>query len=104
MTLVCRRFMGIKISVVAAILLIACMCAPFKALSGQGERQQPRPSRRRITESEDDRKPLRLPNSTHARIRRALDEGRVSAELRMDRAVLSLKSSQEQQADLERFL
>src|SRR2546425_8709160 len=95
--------MGIKITVVAAALLIACMCAPFQALSGQGERQS-RPARRRITESVDDRKPVRLPNSTHSRIRRALDEGRVSAELPMDRAVLSLKSSPEQQADLERFL
>jgi pseudomonalisin len=95
--------MGIKTTVVAVALFIACMCSPFNALSGQGERQS-RPGRRRITESVDDRKPLRLPNSTHARIRRALDEGRVAADLPMERAVLMLKNSPEQEADLERFL
>src|SRR5436190_15966886 len=96
--------MGIKITALAAsALLIACMCLPFQAFSGQVERQARQPQRR-ITESVDDRKPARLPNSTHSRIRRALDEGRVAADLPLDRAILSLKSSPEQQADLERFL
>ncbi len=103
MTLGRRLFMGIKTTVVAAAALIACMCLPFQALSGQGERRARQPQRR-ITESVDDRKTVRLPNSTHSRIRRAVDEGRVDADLPMDRAVLTLKSSPEQQADLERFL
>src|SRR2546421_7907453 len=41
---------------------------------------------------------------SHARIRRSQDEGRVAADLPMDRVVLTLKSSPEQEADLERFL
>src|SRR5205085_12057976 len=42
--------------------------------------------------------------TTHGRIRQARDNGRVPADLRMERAILTLKSSPEQEADLESFL
>src|SRR5438105_3390290 len=94
--------MRMKITVIAAALLLACLCLPFRALSGQGP--ETRQGRRRITESVDDRKSFRLPNTTNSRVRRSQDEGRASAELPMERVVLTLKSSPEQEADLERFL
>src|SRR3989475_8247446 len=79
-----------------AALLIAFLSTAPIALQGQ--------QRRRITESVDSRRTVLLPGTTHARIRQARDRGRVAADLVMDRAILALKSSLGQQADLEALL
>ena len=85
---------------VTVALLAAFLSGALKALHGQGKT----PERKRITEAVDNRRTIRLPQTTHARIRSAQDNGRVPADLPMDRAILTLKSSPEQEADLEAFL
>src|SRR2546428_9134549 len=92
--------MTLKRMVVAVALLAAFWGGGMKALQGQGKISV----RKRITEPVDNRRTIRLPETTHARIRRARDNGRVPADLPMERAILALKSSPEQEADLDAFL
>ena len=95
--------MSLKRTVVGAILLVASLCCALRALQGQARVEKPQ-ERRRITESVDNNRTIRLPQTTHARIRQASDNGRVDPDLPMERAVLTLKSSSEQQAELEKLL
>ena len=88
--------MTLKTTAAAGALLITFLTAAAPALQGQ---QRPR-----ITESVDSRRTVLLPGTTHARIRQAQDRGRVAADLVMDRAILTLKSSPEQEAELEALL
>ena len=95
--------MSLKRTVVGAILLVASLSCALRALQGQARVEKPQ-ERRRITESVDNNRTIRLPQTTHARIRQASDNGRVDPDLPMERAVLTLKSSSEQQAELEKLL
>jgi len=88
--------MMLKRTAATVALLIVFLSPEPAGLKGQ--------QRRRITESVDSRRTVPLPGSTHARIRQARDRGRVAADLMMDRAILALKSSPEQKADLEALL
>src|SRR2546430_2230333 len=88
--------MTLKTTAAAGALLITFLTAAAPALQGQ---QRPR-----ITESVDSRRTVLLPGTTHARIRQAQDRGRVAADLVMDRAILTLKSSPEQEAELGALL
>src|SRR5437867_12135126 len=88
--------MILKRTLPAVVLWIVVLSAAPPKLQGQ--------QRRRITESVDSRRTVLLPGTTHARIRQARDRGRVAADLVMDRAILALKSSLGQQADLEGLL
>src|SRR5437762_8668261 len=94
--------MTLRRMAVAAAVLAASLGGALKAQQGQGRRLPP--DRKRITEPVDNRRTIRLPQTTHARIRRARDDGRVPGDLPMDRAILTLKGSPEQEADLEVFL
>jgi pseudomonalisin len=95
--------MRLKRTAAGTAVGIALLCGALKAVQGQ-TRPEPLPGRRRITEAVDDRRTVRLLETTHPRIRRARDNGRVDSELPMDRAILTLKSSPQQEADLEAFL
>ena len=88
--------MTLKTTAAAGALLITFLTAAAPALQGQ---QRPR-----ITESVDSRRTVLLPGTTHARIRQAQDRGRVAADLVMDRAILTLNSSPEQEAELGALL
>jgi pseudomonalisin len=92
--------MGLKRKTVGTALAVGLLCGALRILGGP---QAPAPQKR-ITEPIDNGRAIRLPRTTHPRIRRAQDNGRVAQDLQMDRAVLTLKSSPEQQADLERLL
>jgi len=69
--------------------------------SSEAQRETPRP---RITRSINDNSVVRLRNTTHSRIRTAIDKGPVPADLPMERVILMLKSSPEQEAELEELL
>lgn len=60
--------------------------------------------RTRITQRVDDGVVVRLPNTTHRGILSAKDLGRVSPGLPMERIILMLQSSPEQERDLEELL
>jgi len=88
----------------AAALFMTLLSAWLPVVAGQiNAGRQPR-QRRRLTEAIDNRRTVLLPGTTHARIRQARDQGRVRADLVMERAILALKSSPEQEADLAGFL
>src|SRR5216117_4163960 len=88
----------------AAALSMTLLSAWLPVVAGQiNAGRQPR-QRRRLTEQIDNRRTVLLPGTTHARIRQARDQGRVRADLLMERAILALKSSPEQEADLAGFL
>src|SRR5260370_15828619 len=95
--------MRLKRAAAWTALVIALLCSAFRAVHGQTRPEQ-LPGRKRITEAVDNLRTIRLPETTHARIRRARDNGRVDSQLPMDRAILTLKSSPEQKAELEAFL
>src|SRR2546425_5552285 len=88
----------------AAALFMTLLSAWLPVVAGQiNAGRQPR-QRRRLTEAIDNRRTVLLPGTTHARIRQERDQGRVRADLPMERAILALKSSPEQEADLDAFL
>src|SRR5437867_4606698 len=88
----------------AAALFMTLLSAWLPVVAGQiNAGRQPR-QRRRLTEAIDNRRTVLLPGTTHARIRQARDQGRVRADLVMERAILALRSSPEQEADLAGFL
>jgi hypothetical protein len=60
--------------------------------------------RPRITRGVDRATVVRVPNSTHPAVALARDLGRAAPELRMDRMLLELQSSPEQEADLQQLL
>src|SRR5437016_13209819 len=88
----------------AAALSMTLLSAWLPVVAGQINAGRPPRQRRRLTESIDNRRTVLLPGTTHARIRQARDQGRVRADLVMGRAILALKSSPEQEADLRGFL
>src|SRR5437667_4342710 len=88
----------------AAALSMTLLSAWLPVVAGQINAGRPPRQRRRLTESIDDGRTVRLPGTTHARIRQARDQGRVRADLVMERAILALKSGPEQEADLRGFL
>src|SRR5207249_3405259 len=75
--------MLIKRAAVGTASFILCLWTPAEVLYGQARAGLQ--GRRRINESVDERRIVRLTNTTHLRIRRALDNGRVSADLPMER-------------------
>src|SRR6058998_2212852 len=96
--------MTLKKTAAAAALFMTLLSAWLPVVAGQiNAERQPR-QRRRLTESIDNRRTVLLPGTTHSRIRQARDQGRVRADLVMERAILALKSSPEQEADLAGFL
>ena len=60
--------------------------------------------RPRITPGVDRATVVRIPNTTHPAVALARDLGRVAPDLRMDRLLLQLQSSPEQEADLQQLL
>jgi hypothetical protein len=66
--------------------------------------QRPAVQQRRINKPINDRETVRLPQTTHTWTRQARDRGRVAADLGMDRVVVTLSGSPEQEAQLETFL
>src|SRR5438876_1362362 len=96
--------MTLKTIPAAAALFMTLLSAWLPVVAGQiNAGRQPR-QRRRLTEAIDNRRTVLLPGTTHARIRQARDQGRVRADLVMERAILALKSGPEQEADLRGFL
>jgi len=95
--------MTLKKTAAAAALFMTLLSAWLPVVAGQINAGRPR-QRRRLTEQIDNRRTVLLPGTTHARIRQARDQGRVRADLLMERAILALKSSPEQEADLAGFL
>jgi len=87
-----------KISIKIVVGLFLC-CGLVGSLRVQS---QTLPSR--ITESIDDDSIVLLQNTTDMRIGTAADEGRVSPDLPMERMLLMLRSSPEQEAALEQLL
>ena len=61
-------------------------------------------ARQRIAQRVDNRKLMRLPGTTHPLATRVNDRGRVAGGVAMDRMLLVLKSSPEQEAALEQLL
>ena len=61
-------------------------------------------ARQRITQPVDNQRLVRLHGTTHPLATRANDRGRVAGELAMDRMLLVLQSSPEQEAELEQLL
>src|SRR5919197_6028433 len=88
----------------AAAALFILLSAWLPLVEGQINAGRQPQQRRRLTEPIDNRRTVVLPGTTHARIRQARDQGRVRADLVMERAILALKSSPEQEADLRGFL
>ena len=78
-------------------LLLLCIQGLIESVSAQRGG-----ARSRITQR--DTAVVRLTNTTHPRLRIAIDRGRVSADLPIERVVLMFKSSPEQEVDLEQFL
>ncbi len=66
--------------------------------------QQPAAGRAAIVQAVQDDVVVRLPNTTHSQIRTHTDRGRAAATLPMNRIVMNLKGSPEQEADLEQLL
>jgi len=87
-----------KISIKIVVGLFLC-CGLVGSLRVQS---QTLPSR--IIEAIDDDSVVRLENTTDIRIGTAADEGRVSPDLPMERMLLMLRSSPEQEAVLEQLL
>ena len=86
-------------TVASAALLIAFLGIAVRVLHLKSE-----PQRLRLINPIDDRQRVRLRQTTHSHIGLAQDKGRVSADLPMERVILTLKSSPEQQADLDKFV
>src|SRR5690348_7965764 len=86
-----------------AALFILSLVSTLKMLHLQAAPQRTE-QRQRINKPLDDRRAVRLPQTTHLRTRQARDTGRVAADLPMERVVLTLKSAPEQEAELEDFL
>src|SRR6516225_2848958 len=80
---------------ILAILLLSLTGSP---------KAQGRPARSRIERSVSDSSIVRLQNTTHPRIYNSVDKGRVQQDLPMERAVLMLSSSPEQEKELEHLL
>jgi subtilase family serine protease len=72
----------------------------FSVSAGTAQAQ----ARQRITQSVDNQRLVRLHGTTHPLATGANDRGRVAAGLAMDRMLLVLKSSPEQEAELEQLL
>src|SRR5437870_11012860 len=96
--------MTLKQTVIGLTLLITSLATTLTVLRLQAEPQRRPQERRRINGPVNERRTVRLPQTTHSRIRQARDRGRVAADLSMDRVVLTLKSDPAQQAELENFL
>lgn len=83
-------------------IAVVILCFAFTGslrLQSQGFQRQPRIGRI------DERSIVRLPNTTHSAIRAgARDDGSVPADQPMDRVLLMLKSSPEQETALEELL
>ena len=95
--------MRLKTTAVGLTLLITFLVTTLSVQHLQAEPQRPE-QRRRINEPVNDRRTVRLPQTTHSRIRQAQDKGRVSGDLPMERVVLTLHSDPAQQTELESFL
>src|SRR5438552_1372844 len=71
----------------------------FAAIFSLSAQQRPR-----VTERVDNTRILRRTGTTHPLTIRALDLGRAAADLAMERIVLQLNSSREQQAELDQLI
>src|SRR5216684_5416196 len=96
--------MTLKQTVIGLTLFITSLATALTVLHLQAEPQRRPQERRRVNEPVNDRRTVRLPQTTHSRTRQAQDRGRVLADLSMDRVVLMLKSDPAQQTELENFL
>ncbi len=88
---------------VGTTLFTAFICSSVLLLRLHGAPQQA-DQRRRITGNVNTSRTVRLRNTTHLLVRRAGDKGRVPRNLQMDRVILTLQSSPEQEADLKKLL
>ncbi len=77
-------------------LILVLSCAWIGGITAQ--------VRSRITQPVDPRDMLRLAGTVHPRVAASTDAGRVAGDLRMDRALLHLTASPEQEAALEQLL
>src|SRR5437870_12183824 len=89
--------MTLKQTVIGLTLLITSLATTLTVLRLQAEPQRRPQERRRINGPVNERRTVRLPQTTHSRIRQARDRGRVAADLSMDRVVRVLKSDPAQQ-------
>lgn len=85
-------------------LFVVSLLTTLTALHLHATPQQKPDQRRRVKEPVNDRRTIRLSQTTHLRTTQARDRGRVAADLPMDRVILTLKSDPDQQAELENFL
>jgi pseudomonalisin len=92
--------LSLRAGIVTGIISVILCCGLTRSLRSQSLQRKPR-----INQNVDETAVVRLPHSTHGAIRReARDVGRASADLPMERVLLALKSSPEQEAALERLL
>src|SRR5262249_38238174 len=97
-----KRFPSVFAKVVVAVIAAVLSGGIPGSLRLQSQPLQRRPSR--ITQRIDDKSVVRVLNSTHGAIRRAFDRGRIATNPPMNRAILALKSSPEQEKALEQLL
>src|SRR5207249_4634596 len=69
-------------------LFITCLAITLTVLHLQAEPQRRPQERQRINGPVDERRMVRLPQTTHSLTRQAQDRGRVTTDLPMDRVVL----------------
>ena len=96
--------MRLKQTATGLTLLLTSLATTLTVLHLQAEPQRRPQERRRVSEQVNDRRTVRLPQTTHSLTRQAQDRGRVFADLPMERVVLMLKSDPAQQTELENFL
>src|SRR2546425_11641842 len=94
-----KRMLSPKTILIAGTVSVALLSSLIESLEAQRET-----ARSRITKSISDSSVVRLRNTTHSRIRTAIDKGRVQPDLPMERVILMLKSSPEQEDELEQLL
>src|SRR5438105_879289 len=96
--------MTFKERAVTTALLFVSAVTVFSVLYLQAEPQRPQQARRRIQEPVNDLRTVRLRQTTHPRIRQARDDGRVAADLPINRVILTLNGDPDRQTELEQFL
>ncbi len=87
----------VPLSTIVLTLISCVLASPLYS-------QQPAAGRAAIVQAVQDDVVVRLPNTTHSQIRTHTDRGRAAATLPMNRIVMNLKGSPEQEAELEQLL